>query len=251
MNKYPIIVRVDDVCPTMNLYKFKKYLELFDDINVTPLLGIVPACQDVHLMKSKVNPEFYQMIKELIDRGYDISMHGYTHVMEDHGGRALLTSRKTSEFSGLTYERQKELLELGKRELERHGLFTDIFMPPAHSYDVNTIKALHSVGFTAVSDGMSLYPYTFDGIKFIPADSSYRLHKAGLLTLCIHSESDDFERIASFLRTNKNRIISFKQAKKIKDISYKSARKQEIIRLWIRRIISFLYQKVKSEGAVG
>lgn len=250
MNRYPIIVRVDDVCPTMNFDKFNKFIELFDEINVTPLLGIVPACQDLHLMKSGVNSDFYHMINELIDRGYEISMHGYTHVMEDHGGRALLTSRKTSEFSGLTYERQKELLDLGKRELERHGLFTDIFMPPAHSYDINTIKALRSVGFTTVSDGMSLSPYTFEGIKFVPADSSFRLHKVGLLTLCIHAESDDFERIAFFLRKYRNRIITFKQAQIIKEISYKKARRQEKIRLWIRHIIFILYRCLKSEGAM-
>ena len=58
-----------------------------------------------------------------------------------------------SEFAGLGFEQQFAMLEKGKAILESHGIKTDIFMAPAHSYDRNTLNALQKLGFTKMTDG--------------------------------------------------------------------------------------------------
>ena len=236
-SNYLIIIRMDDLCPTMNKDNFERYVQLFDRLKIKPLLGVVPMNRDNYLMVSDSDEFFFERITELKNNGYSIAMHGCHHIMRDYKGRSLVTHRTTSEFSGLSLNDQIDILNRGKIELEQHGLSTDIFMPPGHSYDLNTIKALKATSFKYISDGLSTKPYDYKGIRFIPADSSFRLHKFGLLTLCIHSNEDDYNRIASFIQNNADRIITFEEAISMKTMRYSNARVQEMIRMVMRQFV--------------
>ena len=165
-----ILLRIDDICPTMNFHQFQIAVELMDKYNVKPLLGIIPDCQDPDLLIEPVHTDFWDFVKGLQEKGYTIAMHGYIHRFDNHA-RGIVVQRWDSEFAGHPYEIQLEKIRKGKDILESHGIHTDIFFAPAHSYDENTLKALAACGFKYMSDGLSIKPYRWHGITCFPVRS--------------------------------------------------------------------------------
>lgn len=236
-----IIVRMDDICSTMNWENFMRYKTLFDELGIKPLLGIVPLPTDEKLVCGQVN-NFWEFIDQLRSEGWQISMHGCHHKYTS-SGKGLICNRRKSEFAGLPIEKQRELLLKGKNFLLNKGIDTDIFMPPGHSYDKNTLIAMRDTGFKYLTDGMSLRPYKLAGITCIPADSAYRLHFLGLLTICIHSNEDNdkkFMELKCFLEKNRKRIISYSDAKTLTTFPYFVCRIEELLRICARELITNL-----------
>lgn len=162
-----ILIRFDDICPTMDFKQFNRAVELLDKYNVKPLIGIIPNNNDIDLQIEKEHGDFWEYIKNLKEKGYAIAMHGYEHrFCSPHHG--ILNRRKESEFAGLPVEQQIDKIKKGKEILINHGIDTDIFFAPAHSYDKNTLKALSLCGFKYMSDGKSKKAYWFEGIKCLP-----------------------------------------------------------------------------------
>ena len=168
---HTVIVRFDDICPTMNMALFNKGLELMVSKNIKPLIGVIPDCQDPDLFIEKENPHFWDMIRSLQEQGYVIAMHGVNHIF-DSPSKGIVTSRVGSEFAGHTLREQIEKIKKGKDILLSHGITTEVFFAPAHSYDNNTLKALSICGFKYMSDGKSFKPYMKHGIKCLPCRAS-------------------------------------------------------------------------------
>lgn len=166
-----ILVRIDDVCPTMNFEMFKIAMNIMDEYNIKPLLGVIPDCRDQDLQIEAIHDDFWLFIKRLQNKGYTIAMHGYAHTF-DNKARGIVVKRCDSEFAGLPYEVQLEKIIKGRKLLESNGIYTDIFFAPGHSYDENTLKALSACGFNFISDGLSVKPYKLHGIRCIPARSA-------------------------------------------------------------------------------
>lgn len=188
MEKQKILLRFDDICPTMNWEQWNKAISLLDKVGVKALVGVIPDCQDPDLRINVPKGDFWSYILELQNQGHTIAMHGYQHVFISpcHG---ILNRRMNSEFAGLSYEKQKTMIAKGKEILEKHGIFTDVFFAPAHSYDENTIRALGECGFRYVSDGKSRKPYIWHGIKFLPCRNSGAVKggKPGFFTSIYHA----------------------------------------------------------------
>lgn len=187
-----IAVRMDDITPDMNWENFRFFQDLFEKAGITPLLGIVPENKDKKLSIDMPRQDFYELMKELQKSGYSLAMHGYYHVYTTKRG-GLFPLNSYSEFAGLPYEKQKELLLSGKEKLQKNGIETDIFMAPAHSYDKNTLKALKELGFTKITDGFGHVPYQYKGITFYPISfllsKSLGQKKDGLTTMVIHANT--------------------------------------------------------------
>lgn len=162
-----ILIRFDDICPTMDFTQFNRAIELMDKYNVKPLIGVIPLCKDKDLQIEEVHEDFWEYVKALRDKGYSIAMHGYEHVFcsQHHG---MVNRRIGSEFAGLPLEQQRVKIKKGKEIFKKHGIETDVFFAPAHSYDLNTLKALADNGFKYVSDGKSNKAYIFNGVKCLP-----------------------------------------------------------------------------------
>ena len=90
---------------------------------------------------------------------------------------------------------QLEKICKGKDILLKHGIETDVFFAPAHSFDDNTLRALAECGFKYVSDGYSKRPYERYGIKMLP----FRIgmpnfnKKKGYFTAVMHAHEWVFE----------------------------------------------------------
>lgn len=245
-NKYPIIVRMDDICETMDYDKFCRYRKLFDELKVKPLYGLVPANKDPHLMKGHVE-QYWELIHSLIENGGAIAMHGYEHVYHTHQG-GLVANTPDSEFSGLSLDEQREIICKGKQILSDHGVSTNVFMAPSHTYDRNTLTALRENGFRYLTDGTSFHPYMEDCLHCIPADSAWHWHRFGILTICIHSNEDteqDYQRLEAFLRKNILNVISFGEACCLPMVSHRKAMIESRIRACYRNIGYHVYGTLK------
>lgn len=213
-----IAVRLDDITPDMDWEKFFKFKALLDRYQVKPLIGVVPDNRDENLKKqSQDRPEdFWQYVKELEKDGWTLAMHGVHHLYTTGKG-GIFPLNNFSEFAGLTFAQQKEMLLQGKGILEERGIKTEIFMAPAHSYDHNTLKALKECGFTSITDGFGNRPYFWRGMKFYPISfnlSNTLQKKAGYSTMVVHTDTideEDLQRYESYFENKNVRWISFRE----------------------------------------
>lgn len=216
-----IAVRMDDITPDMNWDNFIFFQRLFEETGITPLLGIVPENQDPKLCCGAVREDYYEVIKNLEEKGYSLAMHGFHHMYTSKSG-GIFPLNNYSEFAGLDFEKQKEMLMHGKDRLKKHGIETDIFMAPAHSYDHNTLRALKETGFTKVTDGFGRKPYLYKGITFYPI--SFRLsrslkQKGGVTTMVLHANTvtaAEKERYTRIFKEYGKNMISYSEYLKMK-----------------------------------
>lgn len=209
-----IAVRMDDITPDMDWESFRFFQRLFEEAGITPLLGIVPQNRDEALRVSEAREDFWAWMAKLSAQGYCLAMHGCYHVYTTGKG-GLFPLNDRSEFAGLSYERQRELLAIGKEKLREQGIETDIFMAPAHSYDKNTLRALRELGFTKITDGFGRAPYRRCGLTFYPIsfllDKSLR-QKKGATTMVIHANTAteaDRRRYERIFREHRGDLISY------------------------------------------
>ena len=226
---YPIVVRLEDICPTMDLDKFALYKNFFDETDIKPLLCIVPDNKDPKLVKGTFNRDFWGLMRRLKDEGWTIGMHG-THHLSTGKSAGILCGDVPTECAGRTYESQLKMLREGKHLLSQNGLDTEVFVAPHHSYDRNTLKACSKLGLRYVSDGMSKHPYMLEGVKCIPATPLWKYHRSGVLTMCVNCSLENLdgrETIFEFLRENLYHVITFEEACNLKTRPYFLARISE------------------------
>ena len=211
-----ITFRMDDITPDMNWDNFNFFRKLFKETGITPLLGIVPENQDKKLCCGAVREDFYEVMKGLQKEGYCLAMHGFHHMYTTKSG-GIFPLNNYSEFAKVSYDRQREMLMLGRKMLQKHGIEIDIFMAPAHSYDNNTLRALKETGFTKITDGFGKAPYRYKGIIFYPI--SFHLNrslkqKAGVTTIVLHANTvteADKKRYARIFREYGENMISYSE----------------------------------------
>lgn len=213
-----ILLRFDDICQTMDWEQWNKAKELMDKEGVVALLGVIPDCKDPELMINEPREDYWFYLRELQNQGYKIAMHGYNHsfVIKADG---LITKNKISEFAGLPFDTQLQKIKEGKDILNSHGIFTDVFFAPAHSYDYNTLRALSCCGFKYVSDGLSCKPYYVYGIELLPCKSGGipRISKKyGYVTAVVHAhewvkndKKDDWVKFVKLIQEHSSEIVSF------------------------------------------
>ncbi|MCX4375802.1 MAG: DUF2334 domain-containing protein [Lachnospiraceae bacterium] len=236
-----IAIRMDDITPDMNWENFLRFKRLCDQHQIKPLIGVVPDNQDENLhfepasqnkavsatgkatpfylteeenQPSNIPQDFWAYLRKLQQEGWQIAQHGYIHRYHTQK-MGCFPLNKLSEFAGIPYQQQYEALKAGKELLQSHGIHTDIFMAPAHSYDKNTLRALKKLGFAKLTDGFGKMPYQWRGFTFYPI--SYRqsssLKKAsGYTTFVVHANGmnpGDFEYYERLFQTYADRLISF------------------------------------------
>lgn len=168
-----IAIRLDDISIDMNWEKFYRFKALLDEFDIKPLIGVIPDNKDQMLKDFredsgvKFEGDFWAYIRELQAEGWTVAMHGLNHVYTTNKG-GMFPLNNFSEYSGLSYEKQYEMIRQGKEILAANGIETDIFMAPAHNYDKNTLKALRELGFNKITDGFSNKPYEYREMKFYP-----------------------------------------------------------------------------------
>ena len=237
--KRKILLRFDDFCPTMSWEQWEQAKNLMDKAGVVALLGIVPDCKDKDLLIEEPRNYFWTYVKGLQDKGFTIAMHGYQHIFEIKAD-GLVTKDKISEFAGLPYEVQLNKLLKGKELLRSHGIETNVFFAPAHSYDDNTLKALAASGFCYVSDGLSKKPYKRYGITLLPCRTGGipRLRKNDdHITAVVHAH----EWLSPNKLTEKQRFSQLINEHSFEIVSFEDFCKWPTSNSFLQRIFELLY----------
>ncbi len=209
------IYRLDDITKGMNWDQFNKYINLFKSYGIKPLLGIIPDNRDPFLKVHPDRDDFWDVMRKLQEeKVVEFAQHGFQHIYSLKN-RGMLGRKygipELSEFAGLPYGVQVTKIAAGREILQREEIYTDIWIAPGHTFDVLTLKALKDTGFTAVSDGIALYPCKSKGLVFIPQLlwEPGRI-PAGVSTICLHvnnSTDELYEKVRSHLESGQN-IVS-------------------------------------------
>ena len=240
-----ILVRCDDICPTMDFVRFEQAKEVFREKGIKPLLGVIPDCRDKDLEIDSAHEDFWEYVLKLQQEGYALAMHGCQHVF-DTNVRGSVNLGFKSEFAGHSLEEQTEKIRAGKEILRQHGIETEIFFAPAHSYDDNTLRALAANGFKYMSDGWSLRPYRRHGIICLPCRTGGipKIKKRGYYTVVLHAhewnnpaKADAFDRFKILCGVYEDDFVSFEEYASVKcGITFIQQFEEYVAVLWRRHI---------------
>jgi hypothetical protein len=186
-----LIVRLDDACETMAADPWRRLESALDRLGARPIVGVIPDCRDPSLALAASDPRFWDRVRAWRDKGWGVALHGLHHVYHPHppAARSLVPFHAEGEFTGLPFERQREIIARAWAVFQRHGVAPDFFMAPSHSFDRATLKALHQeTPIRWVSDGLSYRPFSREGFKWLPQQIGrlWRLLPPGMWTLAIH-----------------------------------------------------------------
>ena len=85
MAKY--IMRLDDACQKMNLENWDRMERLLTKYDIKPLVGVIPNCKDPDMDKYDWDePGFLERKERWQKKGWELALHGYTHVFETDEG---------------------------------------------------------------------------------------------------------------------------------------------------------------------
>jgi hypothetical protein len=209
--KTQYIFRLDDASEFMDLHKWNPFFELFDKYDIKPIIAVIPFNRDPKMIIGKPDLMFWDKVRQWQKKGYHIAMHGYEHLYSNNE-RGLIGLNNYSEFAGVPFEKQCEMLSNAFCKFQVENIKTKIFVAPAHSFDKNTLKALRKVTtITQISDGFFLNPIKMHGLNWIPQQLWVPKNKKnGLWTICYHPETSNnsiLNMLELFLENNSTRVV--------------------------------------------
>jgi predicted deacetylase len=180
------LVRLDDICPTMNWTVWKELEPILERHRVKPILAVVPDNRDPKLIVDAPKADFWERVRAWQARGWTIAIHGYQHAFETNDA-GLVGLNAYSEFAGLSYETQKRKIEGALAIFHRENVAPDGWIAPAHAFDCTTVKILVEKGVRLISDGFYFRPVLKLGATWIPQQLwAFRRVPGGLWTVCYH-----------------------------------------------------------------
>ena len=215
-----ILIRFDDIAENMNWHLMAKCEKIFDELNIKPVMGVIPNNKDTDLLVYPKKENFWQIVKKWQLKGWEIAMHGYNHIYDnDTNKRDFFEYGGKSEFYGHSLENQSNKIKKGLEIFKKNDIKIRTFFSPNHTYDFNTFEALKLSGINEVIDGYGLKPYLENNIKFIP-QLFYKpfFLPFGLQTTQIHLNywtENEFNKFSELIYKNKKQIISYDDALKL------------------------------------
>jgi len=240
------LIRLDDACPQMCHERWQIIENILDGNSVKPLVGIIPANEDIGTSKWEEDTNFWIKAQSWEKKGWEIALHGYNHVCIniDETKDVLNPVWNRSEFAGVPFEKQRDKLEKGYLYLVNKGMHPKYFFAPSHTFDENTLKALYEVTpIRVVSDTYTLKPYKRGEFSFIPCQLGHpkTMWLPGVYTICLHPNNmndDQMDDLRSFLEFHRHEMASFQD---IYNSKFNEARLIDKIVQWMY----FTYRKLR------
>lgn len=215
-NRMGYLIRLDDACPTMDVYKWQRIENVLDAYGVRPMVGIIPANNDPKQMIDAYDSRFWMKVKAWEKKGWTIALHGYDHCLISNGGMSGLNPLwARSEFAGVPLKLQKEKIRKGVMVFRANGIEPKYFFAPAHTYDENTLQALRDESnIRIISDTIATKPYYKDDFTFIPQLGGHcvEMKIPGIWTFCLHPSAmteENFMSTEKFLNAHKKSMLRF------------------------------------------
>ena len=187
--KAQYLLRFDDLCPTMDGARWRRFVPLLRQFGIRPILAVVPDNQDPGLQLRPPDAGFWGEMRAMQMEGATIGLHGYQHVCvaEGHG---MVPMHRRTEFAGAPREFQQEWVRAGLKILHGQGLDARIWVAPRHGLDRRTLWVLREEGIRLISDGFARRPFRTGGLTWIPQQLWGPVEKgAGLWTICVHANA--------------------------------------------------------------
>lgn len=214
-NSARYLLRVDDLCPTLNREPWRRLAVLIEKHGLNPILAVVPDNRDRDLRVSNPDESFWEQMRAMQRAGAAIALHGYQHRASSRG-RSLVPLHRASEFAGISAMVQRTWIRAGIQMLRAHGLNPTIWVAPRHGFDRHTLEALRSEEVLVLSDSFARRPFTRGGMTWIPQQLWAPLEKrTGLWTICLHPNTltaAQFDHIAAFVREHHSQFTSVDKA---------------------------------------
>jgi peptidoglycan/xylan/chitin deacetylase (PgdA/CDA1 family) len=204
------LIRFDDLCPTMDWDVWDRIESLLIELDIRPILAVVPDNRDDFLVAGPAQDGFWERVRSWQDRGWTIGMHGYQHCrLTAESGIVGINDR--SEFAGLSGEQQRQRLARGLAIFRSEHVDPQVWLAPFCSFDRVTVGILSALGIPVISDGLWLWPFREDGVTWIP-HQIWRFHHMpfGVWTIGCHHNRWTEEQFAAFeadLRKYRDRIV--------------------------------------------
>jgi len=211
-------MRWDDVSHLQDHDKVRALADVFLKYNKPVTLGVIPKNRDADIsLGRKTQDEFYDDLREYERAGWEIAMHGYRHLKHTKSG-GILNLHRASEFAERPYEDQLSDLQNGRKIIMDRGFNPITFVPPWHSFDNNTLRAMEVSGFKILSDGYFLYPRMTGSLLQLPMilwsipNRMKALHRIGsVYTICFHPQlttKDDLDALERFFRNEQPHVVT-------------------------------------------
>jgi predicted deacetylase len=205
------LLRLDDLCPTMNRERWQHFARLLREFAIHPILAVIPDNHDLEFAVNNPDSQFWEEMRSFELAGAAIGLHGYQHVCQSHG-RSLIPLHRRSEFAGATEAIQRDWISRGADILRAQGLDPKVWVAPRHGLDRATMKALGAAGIRILSDGFAERPFGWLGATWIPQQLWAPVERdSGLWTICMHPAAASDAAIAElerFLATHSARFTS-------------------------------------------
>lgn len=208
------LIRLDDACNTMYFEKWKILEKIFINLNIKPLVAVIPNNKDKSLIFKKKNYLFWKIVRRWKNLGWTIAMHGYQHLYHDVPKKKLiLPFYNRSEFGGLSLQMQSEKIKNAYNLFKKNKIQPKVWIAPSHSFDITTLKALKKeTSIRIISDGIAFDQFFEFGFFWIPQQLwEFKDYKKGLWTICLHPNTMSYKSIynlKNFLKKNKKKIVN-------------------------------------------
>jgi len=213
-----LLLRFDDICPTMNWPVWQEVEQILSNAGVKPLVAVIPDNRDPAFHLTAPRRDFWDHVRLWQVQGWTIGMHGYQHSYVTRCA-GLLDINPASEFAGLAARDQERKIRLALGIFRSEGLEPSVWVAPGHSFDRTTLNVLSEAGLRIVSDGLTILPYEDErGIFWIP-QQMWRFRKVpfGVWTICLHHNfwgGRAIDRFRRQLNQCRNQISSFAEVVK-------------------------------------
>jgi predicted deacetylase len=185
----------------MNWELWTKIESVLVEHRIAPILAVVPDNQDKKLVVGPAKPDFWDEVRKWQSRGWTIGLHGYQHLYVT-GNSGIVGIQPRSEFAGLPADVQENKLRRGIEIFRSEGIEPQLWIAPAHSFDLPTVASLRKFGIATISDGLALAPHTDrNGTFWVPQQLwRFRRRPFGTWTVCFHQNHWTYQQFDQFRR---------------------------------------------------
>lgn len=216
MSTAVLLLRFDDICPTMNWQVWEEIERVLVRQEIRPIVAVVPDNRDPRLVVAQARPDFWDRVRQWQSWGWTVALHGYQHVYVNRNP-GLVGITPQSEFAGLPRAEQEAKLRAGLSVFKDQGLVTETWVAPSHSFDAATLDLLRIFGIRVISDGFTTRHFIDrHGMIWVPCQQwdRFRPKPAGVWTVCIHHNRwsrQTLERFRQDIEAHHMRIGSIPQ----------------------------------------
>jgi len=190
------LLRFDDLCPTMDRVRWKRFAALIARFGVRPILAVVPDNRDPDLERDAKDESFFDEMRALEASGATIGLHGFRHICSGRG-HSLIPIHRRTEFAGVPEYLQREWIRNGLEMLRARDLNPRIWVAPRHGFDRATLRILQDERIELISDGFAEHAFREHGIVWIPQQLWAPVERqSGLWTICLHANTAQDQAVA-------------------------------------------------------